>query len=172
MQRSSRKLFIGSLFGKGGGGGSSSSSGSKFGGSVNFGSFTGGSSSDGGTGQGKSMFPNVFGAAKNGESFFSPFKNGDFGSLFDKALEWCSVSHAHEIAKRKGIDLRDIKFETLPNGSIHVFVDAPHATQQQIQSLGEEVMQECPLAKFRQSQVKNSPGKQMEWLRLPEKYDR
>lgn len=66
------------------------------------------------------FMPNFNYSFQNGEGVTGPFKNGDFGSMFDKMLEWCSTSHAHDIAKRQGIDLRDIKFETKPDGSIQV----------------------------------------------------
>lgn len=115
--------------------------------------------------------PDFFTALNNGEGLLKPLRNGDFGSLYDKALEWCSVAHAQQIAKRMGIDMRDITFESLPDGQLRVMVDAPHATPLQIEQLGEAVTQECPLARFRKAQVTN-PEKQMQWLRLPDKYDR
>lgn len=118
------------------------------------------------------FMPNFNYSFQNGEGVTGPFKNGDFGSMFDKMLEWCSTSHAHDIAKRQGIDLRDIKFETKPDGSIQVLVDAPTATPKQIEQLGAQVMEECPVARFRKSQVKNNASAQMQWLRLPDKYDR
>jgi hypothetical protein len=115
--------------------------------------------------------PDFFTALNNGQGIMSPLRNGDFGSFYDKALEWCSVSHAQQIAQRMNIDMRDIKFETLAEGQLRVTVDAPHATASQVEELGQAVMQECPLARFRESQVKD-PQKQMQWLRLADKYDR
>lgn len=115
--------------------------------------------------------PDFFSAMNNGQGIMTPLRNGDFGFIYDKALEWCSVSHAQTIAQRMNIDMRDIKFESQPGGQLQVTVDAPHATSQQVEELGRAVMQECPLARFRQSQVKD-PQKQMQWLRLTDKYDR
>ncbi|CCD12039.1 unnamed protein product [Trypanosoma congolense IL3000] len=96
---------------------------------------------------------------------------GPFGTLFDKALEWCSESHARDIARREGIDVRDIRFEKTPEGGIKVIVDAPSATFKQIEQLGEKVMEECPVARFRKTQV-TSPQQKVEWVRLPDRYDR
>ncbi|EPY29575.1 hypothetical protein STCU_04446 [Strigomonas culicis] len=70
-----------------------------------------------------------------------------------------------------GIDLRDIRFEKTPEGGINVMVDAPAATPLQIEQLGQRVQEECPVARFRKTQV-NSPKQQMKWLRAPDKYDR
>ncbi|ESL08231.1 hypothetical protein TRSC58_04070 [Trypanosoma rangeli SC58] len=116
-------------------------------GSQRFGSFGGGRGSEGGNG------------------------GGPFGGLFDKALEWCSEAHARDIARRQGIDIREIRFEHTPQGGINVFVDAPNATPKQIEQLGQQVMVECPVARFRKTQV-TSPQKTVQWLRLPDRYDR
>ncbi|RNF03733.1 peroxiredoxin-like protein [Trypanosoma conorhini] len=120
-------------------------------GSQGSGSFGGGKGSEGGKGGG-------------------PF-GGPFGGLFDKALEWCSEAHARDIARRQGIDIRDIRFEQTPQGGINVFVDAPNATPKQIEQLGQQVMVECPVARFRKTQV-TSPQQKVQWLRLPDRYDR
>lgn len=159
LRQSVRRPFLGSLFRRGAdaAAGASSSFQANFAGNVKP---TGGGA-----------MPNFFGALNSGQGVMSPLQNGDFGSFYDKALEWCSVSHAQQIAQRMGIDMRDVKFESLPDGQVRVIVDAPHATPRQVEELGQAVMQECPLARFRQSQVKD-PEKQMKWLRLSDKYDR
>ncbi|EAO00101.1 Present in the outer mitochondrial membrane proteome 18 [Trypanosoma cruzi] len=120
-------------------------------GSQGFGSFGGGRGSEGGNWSG-------------------PF-GGPLGGLFDKALEWCSEAHAHDIARRQGIDMREIRFEKTPEGGVKVFVDAPQATPKQIEQLGEQVMVECPVARFRKTHV-TSPQQTVQWLRLPDRYDR
>lgn len=171
-----QKRFFGGL-GKGGfsfGNGASSSTGTSSSGASSSGGFFSSSSnffdsSDSGR---KPFLPDFMGSLRDGKGFRGTFERGEFGSMFDKALEWCSVSHAHHIAKRKGIDLRDIKFESLPEGKVKVVVDAPHATPLQIQQLGQEVMEECPMAKFRKKMVGNQSELQMKWERLPDKYDR
>lgn len=163
MRRSAPSWFIGSFFGNRSGGASFSFSSGN--GATNAGA-------NGSASRGGGFMPDILGSIRRGEGVTGPFQNGDFGSIFDKALEWCSISHAQSIARRRNMDIRDIKFETLPDGKLRVMVDAPHATPQQIESLGEEVMQECPLAKFRKSQLKHAPEKQMEWKRLPDRYDR
>ncbi|CAJ16587.1 uncharacterized protein TEOVI_000588200 [Trypanosoma equiperdum] len=99
-----------------------------------------------------------------------PF-GGSLGGLFDRALEWCSESHARDIARREGIDVRDIRFEKTPEGGVKVMVDAPNATIKQIEQLGEKVMDECPVARFRKTQV-TSPQQKVEWIRIPDRYDR
>ncbi|ORC85847.1 uncharacterized protein TM35_000321620 [Trypanosoma theileri] len=106
------------------------------------------------------------GAGFGGGSF-----GGPFSGLFDKALEWCSEAHARDIARRQGIDIRDIRFEKTAEGGINVVVDAPNATPKQIEQLGEQVMEECPVARFRKTQV-TSPQEKIQWLRLPDRYDR
>lgn len=96
------------------------------------------------------------------------------GGLFNKALEWCSTAHAQDIARQEGIELRDIKFESTPDGGVRVVVDAPNASQQQIEQLGRRVEVECPVARFRSTQVVGgaSSPQGMKWLRAPDKYDR
>ena len=84
-------------------------------------------------------------------------------------LEMCSISHAHDIAKRKGIDLKDIRFSFGPNGDVHVQVDAPTATPRQIEELGNLVQEECPVARFRKAMNGNNPSKKMEWKQLSSK---
>ncbi|RNF02337.1 peroxiredoxin-like protein [Trypanosoma rangeli] len=96
---------------------------------------------------------------------------GPFGGLFDKALEWCSEAHARDIARRQGINIREVRFEHTPQGGINVFVDAPNATPKQIEQLGQQVMVECPVARFRKTQVTSSQ-QTVQWLRLPDRYDR
>lgn len=98
---------------------------------------------------------------------------GVLNSFLNKALEWCSTSHAYDIARQEGIDVKDIKFEHLKDGNIQVFIDAPNASQQQIERLGERVEVECPVARMRKMKVvgKNNTPK-MKWLRLPDQYDR
>lgn len=114
-----------------------------------------------------------------GSKFFgSSFGGGNgpggvLNSLMDKALEWCSTSHAYDIARQEGIDMKDIKFEHMKDGSVRVLIDAPHATQLQIERLGERVEQECPVARMRAAPVKGkTDGPKMKWLRLSDKYDR
>lgn len=107
-----------------------------------------------------------FGNAGSGGQGF-----GGLGGIIDKALEWCSVSHARDIAREQGIDLRDIRFEKTKEGGVNVMVDAPNATPLQIEQLGKRVQEECPVARFRKSQVK-SPNQEMKWMRLPPPYDR
>lgn len=111
------------------------------------------------------------GAGTHGASGGLGSFGGPLGGLLDKALEWCSVSHAHDIARQQGIDLRDIRFEKAPNGGVNVMVDAPNATPLQVEQLGKRVQEECPVARFRKTQV-SSPSQQMKWLRIPDKYDR
>ncbi|KAH9598353.1 hypothetical protein LSM04_003676 [Trypanosoma melophagium] len=106
------------------------------------------------------------GAGFGGGSF-----GGPFSGLFEKALEWCSEVHARDIARRQGIDIRDIRFNKTPEGGINVVVDAPNATPKQIEQLGEQVMEECPVARFRKTRV-TSPQEKIQWLRLPDRYDR
>ncbi|CAD2219232.1 hypothetical protein AGDE_05573 [Angomonas deanei] len=88
----------------------------------------------------------------------------------DKALEMCSTSHAYDIARQEGIDVRDIKFTTTPEGAVQVMVDAPNATPLQIEQLGNRVQEECPVARMRKTQV--SEKQAMKWMRLPDPYDR
>ncbi|KPI86987.1 hypothetical protein ABL78_3940 [Leptomonas seymouri] len=102
-----------------------------------------------------------------GSSFFS----GPLGGFVDKALEWCSESHARDIAREMGVDLRNIRFEKTPEGGVNVMVDAPNATPLQIEQLGKRVQEECPVARFRKTQVK-SPQQAMKWVQLPSNYDR
>lgn len=67
-------------------------------------------------------------------------------------LEWCMRSHAYGVAQRQGIDLRDIHFEfNKETGQTTVHVDAPNATQAQIEAFGQTVAEECPVARFRKS---------------------
>ena len=94
---------------------------------------------------------------------FPGMGGGGGGSMFDKMLEWCSEAHARDIARREGIDLRDIKFEFGKNGEVNVKVDAPNATSKQIEALGEQVQQECPVARFR----KSMQGGQQQQMGMP-----
>ena len=108
------------------------------GGAGSFGSF-GNFGNFGGGGQGKG-FP--FGGGGGGGG------GGGFGtSLLNKMLEMCSVSHARQTAQRMGMDLRDIKF-TFNGQKVDVAIDAPNASQEQIEALGRTVQQECPVARF------------------------
>lgn len=111
---------------------------------------------------------NIFGGFGGG-SGFPP--GGPLGGFLDKALEWCSESHARDIAREMGVDLRDIRFDKTPEGGINVMVDAPKATPLQIEQLGKRVQEECPVARFRKTQV-NSPKHEMKWVQLPPRYDR
>ena len=117
----------------------------------------GGGSGGGGGGAGGGGFPGMGGGGGGG------------GGMFDKMLEWCSEAHARDIARREGIDLRDIKFEFGKNGEVSVKVDAPNATPQQIEALGEQVQQECPVARFRKSMQGggNQQKQQMPFSNMP-----
>lgn len=129
-----------------------------------FGGFFGSVGSSGGSSGFKS-----FGSSLGGEN--GP--GGVLNSFMNKALEWCSTSHAHDIARQEGIDMKDIRFEYLKDGSVRVFIEAPNATQQQIERLGERVEAECPVARFRKAKVEGKgDGAKMKWLRLSDKYDR
>ncbi|KAH8603999.1 hypothetical protein ERJ75_001763000 [Trypanosoma vivax] len=135
-----------------------SSSGSFFGGASGFGFSAGGLPNKFGDIFGSRSWPSGSDAGglsggnagdnKGGGGF-----GGPLGGFFDKALEWCSEAHARSISRRQGIDVRDIKFEKTPEGGIKVIVDAPNATVKQIEQLGEQVMEECPVARFRKTQV-------------------
>lgn len=153
MQRSVSRRFLGGFtsgFSKGFSGGSGASQ---------------GSSNFGGMG-GKGGFGNMGGGGPGG----SPF-GGPLGGFMDKALEWCSESHARDIAREMGVDLRNIKFEKTPEGGMNVMVDAPNATPLQIEQLGKRVQEECPVARFRSTQV-HSQQQAMKWVQLPSNYDR
>lgn len=135
--------------------------------------FSGGSGSGAG---GKSPFGGFsFGTGGPGFSGFGGGgpggPGGPFSGLIDQALEWCSVAHARDIAREQGIDLRDIRFEKTKEGGVNVMVDAPSATPLQIEQLGKRVQEECPVARFRKTQVK-SPTQEMKWMRLPTPYGR
>lgn len=160
MQRSASRRFLGGFtggFSKGFSGGSGGSSGSGQG----FNLF-GGKGGNGG-------FDNMGGGGTPGGGG-SPF-GGPLGGFMDKALEWCSESHARDIAREMGVDLRNIKFEKTSEGGMNVMVDAPNATPLQIEQLGKRVQEECPVARFRKTQV-NSPQQAMKWVQLPSNYDR
>jgi hypothetical protein len=151
MQRNLSRLFLGGF-------GSGFSKG-----------FSGETSGNSGGGQGFSFFGGKGGSFGN-MGGGSPF-GGPLGGLMDKALEWCSESHARNIASEMGVDLRSIKFEKTPEGGMNVMVDAPNATPLQIEHLGKRVQEECPVARFRKTQV-NSPQQAMKWMQLPSNYDR
>ncbi|CCW70283.1 unnamed protein product [Phytomonas sp. Hart1] len=143
-----------------------------------FGSFSSGFSkmfSGKGPGSGKGFFDNFTKSGDNKPGLFNfglgGFGGGPFGDFIDKALEWCSRSHALDIARRNGIDLHDIRFEKTSEGGVRVMVDAPNASQLQIEELGRRVQEECPIARFRKTHI-HTPEQQMKWLRLPDKYDR
>ncbi|CCW65766.1 unnamed protein product [Phytomonas sp. EM1] len=130
------------------------------------------------SGSGKSFFEGFTNSAENkaggfnfGLGNFGGGPGGPFGGLIDKALEWCSRSHALDIARQEGIDIRDICFKKTSDGGVNVMVDAPNASQLQIEALGRRVQEECPVARFRKTQVR-TPEQQMKWLRLPDRYDR
>lgn len=164
MQRNVGRLFLGGFgngFAKGFSGGSStgSSSSGAGGGGQGF-NFFGGQGGSGG-------FGNMGGGGGAGGSPFG----GPLGGFMDKALEWCSESHARDIAREMGVDLRNIKFEKTPAGGMNVVVDAPNATPLQIEQLGKRVQEECPVARFRKTQV-HSPQQAMKWVQLPSNYDR
>ncbi|KAG5484492.1 hypothetical protein LSCM1_07863 [Leishmania martiniquensis] len=168
MQRTVARRFLGSFtsgFSKGFFGGArgapSGLSGNAGSGSSSPFSNKGGSS--GGTGSG------IFSGFGGGSGGLPP--GGPLGELLDKALEWCSESHARDIASEMGVDLRDIRFEKTPEGGMNVMVDAPMATPLQIEQLGKRVQEECPVARFRKTQV-SSPKQEMKWLQLPPRYDR
>jgi hypothetical protein len=94
-----------------------------------------------------------------------PFGGGGGpGGMFDKMLEWCSQSHAQDIARRMGINLQNIQFETQKDGSVKVSVEAPGATPQQIEELGRAVQEECPIARYRKTSMKEGQ-KSMEWVK-------
>lgn len=105
----------------------------------------------------------------NGGTFGSgPFGGGGGGGpggFIDQMLEWCSRSHAHDIAQRMGIGLKDVKFHYMPDGSVRVQVEAPGATEEEIKQLGDKVQEECPVARFRKTMVKKEH--RMEWSALP-----
>lgn len=88
------------------------------------------------------------------------------GGMFDQMLEWCSKHHAMDIARRQGIDVKDIHFKFDGKGGVTVQVDAPNASQQQIKQLGEAVQQECPVAKYRKASIKSN-AQEMQWIQLP-----
>ncbi|KAG5505595.1 hypothetical protein JIQ42_08361 [Leishmania sp. Namibia] len=169
MQRTATHRFFGSFtkgfskvfFGDARGASSGLSGSAGSGGSSPF-SSKGGSS--GGNGGG------IFGGLAGGSSGGFP-PGGPLGGLLDKALEWCSESHARDIAREMGVDLRDIRFEKTPEGRMTVIVDAPTATPLQIEQLGKRVEEECPVARFRKTQV-SSPKQEMKWVQLPPRYDR
>lgn len=92
------------------------------------------------------------------------------GGLLNKMLEWCSTSHAYDIARQDGIDMKGIRFESTKDGGVHVHIDAPGATAAQIEALGKRVEKECPVAAMRGSSVKGAPEKAMKWL--PESHGR
>ncbi|KAL7704353.1 hypothetical protein N2W54_005410 [Lotmaria passim] len=162
MQRNASRLFLGGFgsgFSKGFFGGSNA----------------GGGAGNSGSGQGFSLFGGKGGSSSGGNfgnmgGGGSPF-GGPLGGFMDKALEWCSESHARDIAREMGVDLRNIKFEKTPEGGMNVMVDAPNATPLQIEQLGKRVQEECPVARFRKTQV-NSPQQAMKWVQLPPNYDR
>lgn len=104
-------------------------------------------------------------------TFSGGVPSGPLGGFIDKALEWCSEAHARDIARQRGIDLRDIRFEKTIEGGMRVTVDAPNATPLQIEQLGKQVQEECPVARFRSTLV-TSPQQEMKWVRLPFPYDR
>lgn len=113
-----------------------------------------------------------------GQNFFKSFTStssgggGFLGSMLRKALEMCSTSHAWDIARQEGIDMRDIKFNFKEDGGVEVLVDAPHATPLQIEQLGKRVEKECPMGMMRKAMTKKNPNQQMKWMRLPDRYDR
>lgn len=142
-----------------------------------------GNSGTGGSGSGSNGgFSRFFGsghsnssASSSGGATHSPFgglgPGGPLGGFIDKALEWCSESHARDIARDMGVDLRNIRFEKTSEGGVNVMVDAPNATPLQIEQLGKRVQEECPVARFRKTQVQSSK-QEMKWVLLPPKYDR
>ncbi|CAJ1018863.1 hypothetical protein, conserved [Leishmania lindenbergi] len=170
MQSTVARRFFGSFtkgFSKGFSGGASGASGG-LGRSTGNGGFSifgqkGGSSG----GNGGSIFDGFGGGG--GGSGFPP--GGPLGGFLDRALEWCSESHARDIASEMGVDLREIRFEKTPEGGMNVMVDAPKATPLQIEQLGKRVQEECPVARFRKTQV-SSPKQEMKWVQLPPQYDR
>lgn len=157
--------------GSGGGGAGQSAAGSGGGGGPLGGFSFGGGGGKPGSGGG---FPGFGGGGgSGGGGGFPGFGGGGggLGGMIDKALEWCSVSHARDIAREQGIDLRDIRFEKTKDGGVNVMVDAPAATPLQIEQLGKRVQEECPVARFRKTQI-NSPKQEMKWMRLSDPYDR
>lgn len=163
IRLSTSRRFLGGFtsgFSKGFNGGRSGASTPGFSGGFNFGNMggAGGSSGSGGV----PNMGNFFGGGNGGNPL---------SGFIDQALEWCSTSHAYDIAQRQGIDVRNIKFEKTPEGGVNVVVDAPNATPLQIEQLGKQVQEECPVARFRKTSVK-SPQQQMKWMRLPPSYDR
>ena len=83
----------------------------------------------------------------NQPSGFSFPGSGFGGDILNKMLEMCSVSHAHSIAKRMNIEMKNIKFD-VQGKNVSVTIDAPNATSLQIQELGRMVEEECPMARF------------------------
>ncbi|KAK7202229.1 hypothetical protein NESM_000293600 [Novymonas esmeraldas] len=159
MQRSVACRFFGSFtsgFSKGFSGGSGGTPGGL------------GSSSSSTSSSGFNLFGNKAGGLGGSGGFPS---GGPLGGFLDKALEWCSESHARDIAREMGVDLRDIRFDKTPTGGVNVMVDAPNATPLQIEQLGKRVQEECPVARFRKTQV-HSPQQEMKWVQLPPPYDR
>ena len=150
------------------GGGFSNFGGGNTGGAGGGGGFNpfGGSGGGGGGGGGGGFNPfggggGGAGGGGGGGGGTNPFGGGGLGGLFDKMLEHCSVGHAHTIARRMGVNLKDIKFNVAQNGEVNVQVDAPGATQQQIEELGRQVQEECPVARFRKTTMNNQ--KEMKW---------
>ena len=77
----------------------------------------------------------------------SPGRFSPFSAIFNKMLEMCSTSHAHQIASRMNVKVEDIRFD-VKGSEVHVQVQAPAATTKQIETLGKAVEQECPMARF------------------------
>lgn len=150
MLRRSRlaSFFGGNVFNRGGSCGPGGCS--PGGGSMNFGNMGGFGNVGGGKGSANPFAggANPFGGGAGGGAGGG---GGGGGSMMDRMLEWCSISHAQDIARRMGLDLKNIRFNYAPDGSVTVEVEATNATPAQIEALGEAVMQECPVAKLRNS---------------------
>ena len=145
-----------------------SSGGSNSGGGAGAGGFPGagfGGGSFGGGFPGGFNFGGGFGPQGGGGGFGGGGGGGGPNNFLDQMLEWCSMNHARDIARRQGIDLRDIKFHHLPDGGVKVQVEAPNATEEQVKQLGERVAEECPIARFRKATAAHN--KKMEWSALP-----
>jgi len=97
----------------------------------------------------------------------SPFGSGGFGGLPRKFLkgflENCHKSHALQIARQEGINLRSINFDTSDANSPKALIDAPGASEDEIKRLGARVRDECPMTGLNRA----AGGKDVEFVKTP-----
>jgi len=101
----------------------------------------------------------------------NPFGGGQQGFKFSGSLaarrilrsflENCHKEHAQKIANEMGVQLRSIDFDT-SEATPRALIDAPNATEEQVQTLAERVRNECPMASVNRA----TGGKDVEFIKV------